>query len=207
MIFKVLCSPPVLVTCYSPASNSSSSSSAYTNASDDINTPYNSKPSCSHHHLETHVTGIRTTSSQSYIIGHITIYWATVLWILKTYASTSSKTASCIASSNGGYYQLPSLSLRGYLPVIRRATLWWKPPRARPMWGVIPHVSDPKRRTTCTTVLKISPTPVCFPLTVPRSSTTYPTFSAPYWGFPPLWDSHHPRLWVLGQGTWTMTLR
>ena len=43
------------------------------------------------------------------------------------------------------------------LPVIYLVTLCWKLPRARPMQGVSTHVTNPNKRTTCTTVLENIP--------------------------------------------------
>ena len=43
------------------------------------------------------------------------------------------------------------------LLVICLVTLCWKLPRARPMQGVSTHVTNPNKRTTCTTVLENIP--------------------------------------------------
>ena len=51
------------------------------------------------------------------------MYCAAVLCLLGTYASTSSKPASCIAVSKYGYFQLPSGNHWGCLYVIHMATL------------------------------------------------------------------------------------
>ena len=65
-------------------------------------TPSNSKPSCYHHRLETHDHGLRTAYSQSSRISRAKLYRASIFYLLKTYASTSSKITSQIASSKGG---------------------------------------------------------------------------------------------------------
>ena len=77
-----------------------------------------------------------------------------IFCLLITHASTSSNPASCIAASKGGNYQLPSRNCRGFLPVIHMDSLCWNPPIARPIRGVIVHVSNPIRSTVCTTDLK-----------------------------------------------------
>ena len=63
----------------------------------------------------------------------------TVLFLLKTYTSTTSKPTSHISSSftsyKGGYSQLLSRSRHGCLSVRQMSTLFWKIPRARPMRG------------------------------------------------------------------------
>ena len=102
----------------------------------------------------------------------------------------------------GGYSQLPSQSFRGCLSVIHRDTLFWKIPRSRSMWGVISHISNPKRRTTWTTTLKNIPynhmfTPSCHNI---LGNLGY--ISAPFWGFPPQRSIHHPIYSGLCQVNW-----
>ena len=48
---------------------------------------------------------------------------------------------------------MPSASICGYIPANRRAALWWKPPRVRPIWGVISRVSDLKKSFSWTVTL------------------------------------------------------
>ena len=73
------------------------------------------------------------------------------------YVPIPSKPASAIASSNYGYFQLPSPRILGFLPVSRRATLCWKLLRARSIFGVSTHVSAPNNSTACVTALKNFP--------------------------------------------------
>ena len=66
----------------------------------------------------------------------------------------------------GCYSQLISWRHQVCLCVILQATLWWKPSMSRPMWGVITHISNPKRSIAWTTALKNIPntrvfTPPC----------------------------------------------
>ena len=44
-----------------------------------------------------------------------------------------------------------------WLPIIRKPTLWLKPPSVLPMRGVANHISKPKIMTDCTTALKKFP--------------------------------------------------
>ena len=99
MVLKVLRSSPLLVPCYPPHHHSvrhiwSPSSTDATCA------PANSKPSCYHHLFETRAPSLYNASSQRSIIGCVKIYCTTVFYLLMTYASTSSKLNSLIASSN-----------------------------------------------------------------------------------------------------------
>ena len=67
--------------------------------------------------------GLRTDLLQRCRIGGIEIYCANVLYLFRMYTPISSKPASYIAAARGGYYQLPSSSILGRLPVIRCTTL------------------------------------------------------------------------------------
>ena len=85
----------------------------------------------------------------------------TVLFLLEAYASTNSEPtsqiSSSVTSSKGGYYQLLPQSCRSFLYVRLWDTLFWNIPIAQPTWGVIVHLSNPKRITTYTNTLKIYP--------------------------------------------------
>ena len=134
---------------YFPATPSASPSisSAPTSSSDAAVTSHastRSSNSFSHHLFKTHIPKICTVSLQMSRIGHITMYYAAILYLVSTHASTSSNPNSCIAVSKVGYYQLTSINRRGYIPVMHIANLCLKPPMACPMWGVITHISDPK---------------------------------------------------------------
>ena len=54
-------------------------------------------------------------------------------------------------------FRAPSYHRLRRFPVIIRANLCWKLPRAHPMQGFSIHVSDPKINTTCTTALENIP--------------------------------------------------
>ena len=134
---------------YFPANPSASPSisSATTSSSDAAVTSHASNRSSNsfyNHIFTTHIPKICTVSSQSSRIGRISMYYAAILYLLSTHASTSSNPNSCIAVSKGGYYQLTYRNRRGYLPLIHIATLCLKPPMTCPMRGVITHISDPK---------------------------------------------------------------
>ena len=170
MVLKVIIRSPVLVPWYSLAPPSASSGSPSISASSANRAPSNSTPSYSHHRLDTRILSLRTASSQRSRISCVTIYFETLFWLVITYDYTSSKPASRIASSKGGYSQLPFWS-HGWILLIQWATLWWKPPRSLSVWVVIAHLSNPKRRTAWTTALKkISDTRV-FPFPIPVFST------------------------------------
>ena len=85
------------------------------------------------------------------------MYCTSVFCRFITYSSISLNPDSYIDVSIGRYYQLPSNSRRGFLPMIHCATLCWNPPRDRPMWGVSTHVPTSKIRPACTTYLKNIP--------------------------------------------------
>ena len=153
MVLKVLHSRPALVPCYPPPTTPAATSGSPSSAA----APAKSNPSYSHHLFETRIPGLRTASSQRSRIGRVAMYCATVFCLLRMYASTSSKPASRITSPKGEYYHQATGRHRGCRPVIRQANLCWNPPRARPMRGVITHISVPKRRTVCTTPLKKVP--------------------------------------------------
>ena len=72
------------------------------------------------------------------------------IFLLEMYVSITSNTASLIASSNGGYYQLPLSRFHGWLPIIFHATRWWNPPRVVLMQVVTTHTSETKIRIYCT---------------------------------------------------------
>ena len=138
----------------SPSSSSTPSSSITSSAfSTAACSPSKSNPSCYHHRLQTHIPGLCTTFSHISRTVCVAIYCVAKLFLLKMYTSTSSKPDSCIASSKGGHSQQISQLRCGCLPVILRYTLCLKPSRARPMWGFITHIYDPKIITTCTTEL------------------------------------------------------
>ena len=111
---------------------------------------------------------------------HNQYHWMTVIFLLNKYASTNSKTtshiSSSVTSSKGGYYQLLPQSRCICISVRWWETLFWNIPIAQPMWGVITHLSNPKRRTTWTNTLKNIPTPTCLPLPVTISLSNHPTF-------------------------------
>ena len=106
------------------ASTSTSSVSPLSTASTSNRDPFSFIHSYSHQLFVTHVPGLRTASSQRSIIGRVSMYCATMFYLLNTYASTSSNLSYRIDfSKGGGYSQLPYRSLQGYLHVIRLATL------------------------------------------------------------------------------------
>ena len=106
--------------------------------------PYKSISFWYHHRCETQAPGNQTDRSQRSRISRVTIYCATVFCLRFVYTLISSKPASSIAATSGGYSHPPYPRLCGLLTVIRRATLYWNLPRARCIWGVRTHVSDPK---------------------------------------------------------------
>ena len=93
--------------------------------------PSKSMPACYHHRRDILATGRRLDRSQRSRIGRIAIYCADVFCLLVTDFLIPLKPASPIASSNGGYAQLPPPCILVCLPEIRRATLCWKLPRDR----------------------------------------------------------------------------
>ena len=101
------------------------------------------------HSRENQSPGLLTDLSQRSRIGRVAIYCATMFCLIVVYFPIPSKPASAIASSNGGYCQLPSPCLLGFLPASRHATLCWKPPRARSILGVSTHVSAPNNNNAC----------------------------------------------------------
>ena len=141
----------------------------------------------------THVPRIHTFTLQSSIIGRVAIYCADVFSLFSTYASISSNLAPCISVSRGGFYHIPYNKLRGFLPVIYQATPCWNPPRARPIQGVITHLSPPQNSTACTTNLKKSLTPLDPPPPFPIFSTDVPRSSLPSTGYPPPPNNRHPK--------------
>ena len=159
----------VLVTRYSSASPSVSSIPP--SSSDEAATtlaPVRSSTSCSYHLFATHIPSIRTVSSKSSVIVCVEMYCTTVFCLFSTYASISSKTASCISVSRSGYCQIPSNNLRGFLPVICWDNLCWNPPRDRPVRGVTTQVSTPKNSTACPTTLENIPDTLGFTPSLPK---------------------------------------
>ena len=57
----------------------------------------------SHHLQETQAPGPRADLSQRYIIGHVTIYCASIFCLFLIYTPISSKTASSMAAAMGGH--------------------------------------------------------------------------------------------------------
>ena len=85
-----------------PSSSLSSSTASNTLA------PARSSHSFSHHHLATHVPGLRTISLQRSRIGGVTMYCAAVLCLFSKYAPFSSNYASSIAVPSGCYSEISS---------------------------------------------------------------------------------------------------
>ena len=86
--------------------------------------PYMSNPSCSHHLLYACIPGLRTTSSQTSIIGRITIYCTAIFYLFRIYSSTFTIPASGIASFKVRYSQLHLRRLYCCFSVSRQATLY-----------------------------------------------------------------------------------
>ena len=162
IIFKLLLHIPFLwfltVAAYISVYSSSFSLSPPSAVSDALatNTP---STSYSHHLLDINTHIIRKVSLHRSIIGHVAIYYVIIFCLFKTYYFISSDPASYISVFRGGYYQLTYTCHFGCPPVIRLDTLCWNLPRARPMQGIITHISKAKRINTCTTDLNLKNTP------------------------------------------------
>ena len=108
-------------------------------------------PSYYNHLRSTCTTGHISASSNRYIIIILDIYCATMFCSTEMYFSSKSQTAFRIASTSGGYWQLPPAHFWGFFPVIRLATWWWKLPRVLLKQGVTTNASDTRRRISWTT--------------------------------------------------------
>ena len=70
------------------------------------------------------------------------------------YCSIIWNPASSLAVAAKVFSHLPSVFSCGGLPISRRATWYWKPPRTLTIQGVTTQVSEPNSNTACTTALK-----------------------------------------------------
>ena len=82
---------------------------------------------------------------------------ATVFCLLRIYFSIASKTASYIAAAAEMYSYFISFRIRDILPVNRRTTCSWNPPRTQLMRGITNQVSAPKSITDWTIDSKEKP--------------------------------------------------
>ena len=152
--------------------------------------PPKSRPACSHHLQDTLSPGLQSDHSQRSIIVRVEIYCGNVFCLLVMYFQIPSKPASTIASSNGGYYQLPP-------PVSLDASRWavtqtcvenYQGPD--PSWGLA-TTSPP--RTTTPPASPLKKIPDTFGSAPPGSisAKNAPNFSSPYEGCLPLQVSNH----------------
>ena len=109
-----------------PSAYPSASSRPFSSAATAVSAPRNPSRSSTifyYHLFVDHLPGLCTVSLQRYRIAFVKMSIAVVLFLLGTYASTSSNLASYIAYSNNKYYQFTSRSYRVCLPVILLTTL------------------------------------------------------------------------------------
>ena len=107
---------------YVPFPSKPSASSGLPASVSSSQTPTRSISSFSYHHFTTHDPGRRSASRNRSRIGLVAMNFATVLFLLEVYVSISSKPDSRIASSNRGYFHIPSDRCFGWFPVVRLKT-------------------------------------------------------------------------------------
>ena len=112
---------------------------------------------CPYHCITTRDLCFLSVTSQRTRSDCVAMYCATVFCICQMYVSIISNPASSLSASAEVYSHFLSARRCGSLPVSHCVTWSWRPPRTRPMRGVITHVSVTKSSTDLKAALKKNP--------------------------------------------------
>ena len=108
----------------------------------------------SHHRIPTRDPGVLSLPSHRSRIDCVSMHCTTVFCLRQMYSSVVSKPISSLDVTTKVYSHFPSDLRCRNLPVKRRATWYYNPPRKLPIRGLTTHVSSPKSSTARTTALK-----------------------------------------------------